>query len=495
VSGQGKGERAAYVIITPVGDRADEHIVKLVANTGGTLRIASQVGGDLTAKLANSGGPQPGSWGSWELDVQGIAAPSALAPPQVTGTQLTSPPGPDYQPPTSPAADDPCRPVYRIDVTSTQWKGINAVGQATAQIPPMTAQGSTDNGQTWTDLGQVMPSTAPSMTGPSTVRLGPASFYWQDPPGTATLPTVAPGGQCPSTGAKPLTDLRVVSGGLASQWVALAGLNQTAPPIGGGAGAQPVEQQNGVVVTPDNPSGVAMPRADGVDQAGLTVQLDPASGSGIVPPTDPQYKLVYYRVAGPNTLVTGLYTPGDYADYVAVGPYAAAGGGQIQPTRNFLVTTSAAAQTLIGEINDSGTASGAVTSQGFKVTAFGTPLSPSGTATGGIQIVGCSSSPTAICPLSAPADGAPVLYQAGGPGSGPATGLQFSATAVTSRSSLPLQVGTGDAHTIGSAPLDIQSNRAVLQDTSPFWPQDRVDTALATQGELVAAPSIPIGGN
>ena len=114
----------------------------------------------------------------------------------------------------------------------------------------------------------------------------------------------------PASGDEPLTDVRVVSAGLASKPVALANLHAAAPAVGGGPGAQPINAQNGVTVTPDNPAGTAMPRADGVDQAGLTVQLIPADGGGIMPPTDPQYNLVYYRVAGTNTWSPGCTRPG-----------------------------------------------------------------------------------------------------------------------------------------------------------------------------------------
>ena len=53
--------------------------------------------------------------------------------------------------------------------------------------------------------------------------------------------------------------------------------------------------------------------------------------------------LVYYRDNVTNDLVTGLYQPGDYADYVAVGPYAA-DGSAAEPTSNYLTTTSTAAR-------------------------------------------------------------------------------------------------------------------------------------------------------
>ena len=387
------------MVITPAGDPADQHEVKLQVNPtaglAGIVRITDQAGGDLTATLAQDGGG--GSWwGGWQLHVTGPGQPVAAKAPAVTGYQLTSMPSSDYQAPTSPVADDPCRPVYRFDVTGAQWTvpGVGA-GQAharlTAQIPAMTAQGSTDGGKTWTDLGQLMPATAPSLTG-QTVTLGPSSFYWQDPVTAAAAPAVAAaagGSQCPASGDAPLTDVRVVSGGLPSNPVTVASLNAAAPAVGGGPGAQPIASQNGLVVNPDNPSGTATPRADGVDQAGLTVQLKPASTGGIIPASDPQYKLVYYRVNNTNTLVTGLYTAADYGDYVAVGPYAA--DGSTAATKSYLVTASTAGQSLLGVVNDSGVTA-PFTSGAIGVAAPASPLSPIGSAAAGIQITGCAGS-------------------------------------------------------------------------------------------------------
>ena len=206
------GERAAYVIITPAGDSADEHVVKLLAGADGTLSIPDQpgqpgqVGGYLTASLSQVS-PGPGSLGTWQLTVTGGGAPAASAAPSVAGYRLTAAPDPaNYTPPSGPAADDPCRPVYRFDVTGAQWNSVTSAGQVSAQLPPMTAQGSADGGQTWQDLGQLMPSAAPAVAADGTVTLGPASFFFQNAAGTVTAPGVWTSGQpsaCPATGPGP----------------------------------------------------------------------------------------------------------------------------------------------------------------------------------------------------------------------------------------------------------------------------------------------------
>jgi hypothetical protein len=485
-------EHATYVVITPAGDSADEHIVKLVSAADGTLSIAAQAGGDLTATVQQL--PQPGGlWGTWQLTVSGGSTPAASAAPSVVGYRLTAAPDPaNYQPPTSPAADDPCRPVYRFDVTGAQWTHVASAGQQTAQIPAMTAQGSSDGGKTWADLGQLMPATHPAVAADGTVTLGPASFFFQNTPGTATPPgvwTSPEASQCPAAGTAPVTEVRVVSGGLASSPVMLA--DPKAPPLNGGPGATPVD---GLQAVPDGDGGAAaMPLADGVDQAGLTLQLIP-SGGGSIDSSDPRYSLVYYRDDATKALVTGLYQPGAYADYVSVGHYAADGEAG-EPNRNWLVTTSTAPGNLDAVMNDSGTTtpSSGSASQPFKVAAYSNPLTPVGTATGGIGITGCTASPTGTCTLAVPAATAPALYQAGDPADGPVTGLQFSVTAITGRVSLPLQVGTANAHNLGTAPLDVTASQAKLTDTSQFWPTDTIDTALVTAGQLVPAVSIHVG--
>jgi hypothetical protein len=483
-----KGERAAYVIITPAGDSADEHIVKLTAVDDGTLHIESQAGGYLTASLTQVAAT-PGSSGTWQLTVTGGSAPVASAAPTVTGHRLTAKPDPaSYLPPTSPAADDPCRPVYRFDVTGAQWKNVTSAQQVSTQLPAMTAQGSIDGGATWQNLGQLMPATAPTVAADGTVTLGPASFFFQNAAGTATPPGVDPTGDlCPATGDQPVTEVRVVSGGLASSPVTLA--DPKAPPLNGGTGATPVQ---GVGVVPDGNGGTAaVLRADGVDQAGLTLQLTP-SGGGSVPASDPRYNLVYYRDDVTKALVTGLYQPGDYAGYTGIGPYAADGSAG-QPTRNYLATTSTAAGRLDPVMNDTGTVT-AYTGSPFAVAGSSNPLTPTGAnITGGVGITGCTTSPTAACTLAVPASTAPALYQAGGPDSGPVTGLLLSASVVTGRASLPLQTGTANAHELGSAPLTVSASQAKLTDTSQFFPSDTVDTSLATAGQLVPVLSVPVG--
>lgn len=489
-SAEDNGEWASYVVITPKNDPADEHLVKVKVTASGDVEADSQVGGALTATLDRGSGVG-GSWGPWNLTIKGPPAPAALAAPTLTGFRLTSPPGPGWKPPTHSPPDDPCRPVYRFDVSGASWTDTDAPSQVTAQIPAMTAEGSSDDGKTWQELGELMPVTAPARSA-DVVTLGPASFFWQDPPGPGKGrgPRAAPEArdQCPGNGGKPLTDMRVTSGGLSSNIVHLADLK--APDIGGGPGATRVDSITATAATGEN----ATPLADGVDQATVDLALN-SSGGGVIPNDDPRYQLVYYRDTGNDALVTGLYESAHFADYVAVGPFQGeySDTGAAERVHNYLTTTSTGAQSLVADMNDTGTASPyhsePLVVKGDSVSQ----LETTGTAAGGIQITGCPGA----CPLAAPADTAPALYQAGADSAGPVTGVQFKVEAVTGVASLPLQVGTDNVHTLASALLEIQppGNKAVLRQTSGFWPTGTIDTSLVTSGELVRALSVTVGGS
>jgi hypothetical protein len=467
------GEWSSYVVITPEGDPADEHIVKLRVTASRDVTIESQAGGGLTATVEHLDG-LGGLWGQWKLAITGSAAPKAAAAPRVTGYRLTSAPKDGWQPPGKPVANDPRRPVFRFDVTGAKWAGIGATNdQVAAQIPAMTAQGSADGGKTWQDLGRLMPATAPVLDrGTGTVTLGPASFFWQDPPD-----------------ATPLTEIRVGSGGLFSSVIRLADLKAPALDNTYQVPASKVEAQ------PATGSGTAAPLADGVDQATLNLTIT-SQGAGLIANEDPRYGLVYYRDKDTDRLITGLYTPGQYSGYIAVGPFEGvySDTGTSGRVHSYVMTTSTAQQPLVAEMNDTGTDK-AYTGSGFNVTARATTLlGTTGTAAKGVQVTWNGG----VAPLAAPARDRPALYQAGSASAGPLTGLQLKVEAVTGVASLPLEVGTANAHTLASAPMAIPAppgNQAVLQQTSGFWPAGTIDTALVSSGELVRALSVTVGGS
>ena len=125
----------------------------------------------------------------------------------------------------------------------------------------------------------------------------------------------------PCTGPAPVTDVRVVSGGLGVQ-PGHAGWSQGAT-AHGGSGATPIQ---GVAAVPDGNGGAAaVLRADGVDLAGLIARADPVRRRIGAWRSDPRYNLVYYQDDVTKALVTGLYQPGDFDDYAGTGRTAADG--------------------------------------------------------------------------------------------------------------------------------------------------------------------------
>jgi len=316
------------------------------------------------------------------------------------------------------------------------------------------------------------------------VTLGAASFFWQA-----------------DAGQQPLTDVRVMSGGLASAVVHLAGL--TPPPTNGGPTAPAVQALSltSAIANPANP-GVAAPRANGVDQAPLNVTLQPANGGGVIPTSDPRYQLVYYRDASSNELVTGLYTPGYYQDYVAVAPWRGAYPNDglngrprdVSQVHAYLVTTSGLGQSLNAVLNDSGVSGssaggsvGVFTSSSLSVLGNTARISPSGTARAGLSLGGC---PAGSCTLVTPTATAPGLYQAGSATAGPSIGLMFGLAATTSQSLLPLRM-TADhpQHPLAKSSITVTNNQALL-DPSVFWPDDTVDMTLLTAGQLISVPGV-----
>jgi len=490
-------------VVTPVNRPADVSLVDMQLGRDLGVNVTNdQIGGSATVSIAPDNQPG-GAFGSWTITVKTPAAPVAQAAPALVGQRLTAPPVDPTLPDTG-LADDPHRPVYRFDVSGAQW-GVANAGQLTTVLPAMTAQGSTD-GTTWTDLGKLMPVTHPTVSG-STVTLGSASFFWQADPGQ-----------------QPLTDVRVVSGGLASNVVHLADL--AAPPTNGGTNATAVSSISLISATAN--AALAAPRADGVDQAPLNVALSPANAGGVIPTSDPRYQLVYYRDASSNELITGLYTPGDYQDYVSVSQWRGAypndglnarlggsrGGGTTpcpkhrhrEPNKHcggsggglgsgapgqahaYLVTTSGLSQSLNAVLNDSGTAGAVFTSSNLSVLGSTASITWSGTARAGLSLNGC---PSGSCTLVTPSTTAPGLYQDGSAAAGPVVGLMFALHATTAQSILPLQISTDhQQHPLAESAITITNNQAQLSNAAVFWPDDRIDTSLLTAGQLVRVPGI-----
>ena len=201
-------------------------------------------------------------------------------------------------------------PVYRIDVGPVSWKVPGAgAGQRQALFQPLDVQATVDqpgedNEKDWTTVGKYMPvatlnQTAPAADGSSIITSGNAgttnpsgSFYWEN---------VAKG--------PAYTQLRVVAGALVSSPIILAKSPNPATPT-----AVPASISVGPAKTNVTAASVA---ANGVDQAPLLVQV--SANGAVLPASDPAYGLVYYRDSS-GDLITNLYAPKDYNDFVGIQP-------------------------------------------------------------------------------------------------------------------------------------------------------------------------------
>jgi hypothetical protein len=141
-------------------DGSGRQLVKVVVD-GNTPRIVEQGGnGRFVFDIASAG--SGGMLGAWTLTVreQQSEGVSVVAAPTVTGERLTPAPAEGWK--STDQIDDPSRPVYRFQVSGTQWKipGANE-GLTETVLPAMQAQGSVD-GSTWVNLGALVPGTCSS---------------------------------------------------------------------------------------------------------------------------------------------------------------------------------------------------------------------------------------------------------------------------------------------------------------------------------------------
>lgn len=499
--------RYAYLVVTPAGDPADERIIKfLVGDDDDALSIPQQVGAsadpDHSASVLSTQLTGPahavgnGDWGAWTLTVSGGAGDGRVSTaPTVTGQQLTSAPiDPAAADPDPTAPDDPYRPVYRFDVSGAQWAQGSASDEVDTQVPAMVVQGLV--GENWVTLGKLMPPTATRSaagTSDSVVTLGPSSFYWQNPPGAA-----------------PVTQVQVGFGGSFSKPVTLSALQP--PPTWS------VTDPNRIaaIKVATGTGGALTPRADGVDESGMSEVLQDFNGKSLSL-TDPRYNLIFYRDSLSRALITGLYQDGSnlyqtsgYNDYVAIEPDADAvsstatsvgstvsagrvsldrmpggptghrrrppsprhhrrhhrggkggggggsgGGGGLGATGELhveAVTTSPDQLNLTPELNDFGLADSTVGGDAIVITPESDALSIDPGSTAARGIA-VDGNKSGPVTLAGPTPSAPAVYQAGAAKTGPQIGLLFASQATTSTSMLPLAPDHYNPAAQGAAPL------------------------------------------
>ncbi len=451
-----------YLVVTPISHPADQRVVRLRLNPDMTVDVTNQAGGATTTSisLVNATGS---AFGQWQLNVTTPAGPVPATAPTVAAARVTT------------AAMTSGPPVYRVDVTGATFT-LPATYADQMTLPPLVVQGST-NGTTWTALGSLVPSLAPTITpqanGTALLQLGPSTFWWENP-----------------TGSPAYTQIRVGfgAGQAQSSAVTLASLPvPTDPPSTSAQGPQVAA-----------PSGIATPVSSGIDQAPLSVQVLDDNGN-VLPVSDAHYPRLYYRQKSNNALVTGLLPPGGTADLVTVTPYAGAayanngnadsGAPGVFQGYHYVATASTQDQRIIGYLSYGD--SSPLNTQDIEVHASAVNPSASGsTVAAGLSLVGCSDFTGGGCRLAATAtspSGAvtPVMYT--NTSTGPLTvGLLTELQATTAASSLPLQHDpTAAAHLLATSSLIVTEGSASLSQASVFANGDKVDTSLATHGVLV----------
>ncbi|MET0693582.1 MAG: hypothetical protein ABWY56_06605, partial [Propionibacteriaceae bacterium] len=487
------GDWRGYLVITPVGRPADTKLVNVQLGRNWAVDISDQTEGSTTVTGSRIG--QGGAFGSWMLTVDTPAAPTLIPPaagatvPIVTASAVTS-------------SKRNRATVYRFDVSAMTWTvpgattppppGVPDNASTQVLIPPLQVQGTND-GITWLPIGSFMPVGKLSRSGqvitvgdPSASVGGGGTFFWENP-----LPPT----RGPNSPLLPVwTQIRVVAGTQASAPVVLSSL--TPPDL-------PSTAISSVTISAgsDPTTGAAVtPAPNGVDQSRLQVAL--TAGGVTLPANDPGYRSVYYRTDGDN-LVTNLYDPTAYDEFVGVQPLAGAGsaltktatrgsGSVPVPAYDYLSTTSTTQRSVTAYVGLSVTAKGSQT-----VTVEGTALdiNPAGTAAPGFSLEGCADfkdSTTGTCYITPVADGLPALYQAGSDATGPIIGAQLSYPARNSVADLPMewQAKNGKEY-LTKASLQESSVKAQLPDDTAFLSTDDVDVNLVSHGQPVPAGNVP----
>jgi len=366
-------------------------------------------------------------------------------------------------------------PVYRFDVSGA---ALTLPGSYANQmsLPPLVVQGST-NGKTWTVLGSLVPSVAPTITpqanGTALLQLGPSTFWWENP---ASSPAYTQIGVGFGTSTPPPST------------VTLANLTApTDPPSNSTQGPQVAA-----------PGGIATPVNSGVDQAPLSVQVLDTNGNAL-PVTDPHYARLYYRQKSSNALVTNLLPAGGTPDFVTITPYAGAaypnngtadpGGPGVFQGFHYVATTSTLDQKIVGYLSygdSSPLNTQDIEMKGVRID----PKAAGSTVAGGVSLTGCSDFTGAGCLLAATSSTpagvlTPVLY-ATPSSAGPVVGLLTTLQATTAAQSLPLQHDpAASAHLLATSTLNMTESSASLKQASVFASGDTVDTVLAAHGVLV----------
>jgi hypothetical protein len=455
-----------YLVVTPTAHPADRRLVRLRLNPNMVVDTANQAGGSTSAAVSAKPDSVAGSaFGRWTLKIGTPTAPKPASAPTLAAQRVTT------------AAMTSGPPVYRFDVTGATLT-VPAAYAEQMTLPALLVRGSTNGGRTWTTLGSIVPSAAPTIitsqgSATAVVQLGPSTFWWENP-----------------AGAPAYTDIGV-SFGTSTPPSNTVTLSKLSPPTDG-----PSNGNQGPQVAA--PAGIATPVDSGIDQAPLSVQVLGADGS-VLSFADPHYGRVYYRQKASNALVTGLLPAAGTADLIGITPYAGAayanngnadtGAPGVFQGYHYVATTSTQDQRIVGYLSYGDAAPLYTNDIEIHATAIN-PVAGGQTVASGLSLTGCADFSGGGCRLAAAvtsASGAvtPVLYA--DTSTGPlAGGLLTVLQATTAQSALPLQHDpAAPAHLLATSLLSVSAGSASLTQSSVFATGDLVDTTLATHGVVV----------
>lgn len=465
------GERAAYVVMTPVARPADRTVAKFKMMGTGQLFEMETAGGSFNFVGNHLQGPF--AYGSWDMSITGPPPADAPAGIKLIGSRLDQ--------------GETDQPVYRFDVPAVTWGlPFSSPLRVQAVVPPLRVHGTTANGDT-VDLGLLVPQGPPARDTSGSVTLAPVSFYWQNGPSSPQITAINVTATSDHSGAT-----------TTSNTVTLADLPTPTP-----GSTTPTQLDVCPALGSAACDATASPANTGLDQAPLRIQIFGDSSTLALPVSNPLYGRIYYTDEN-GELLTGL-VPSDGSPYLRVSPYAGAypndGSSPIGRTPikapvggryGYVTTTSTTEQQITAHLGGSQLYS----QSSVRATRFA-PTLLSGSQGTGFQVGSCSDySTTAACQLAVPDKQDPALFLTTDPTSGELRiGLQFQTVAVSALTSLPLQQLAGQPeHRPATSLVDVNNGVASLSNTSVFQPADTIDTWVVTHGVQVPVTGLRVGG-
>ena len=227
---------------------------------------------------------------------------------------------------------------------------------------------------------------------------------------------------------------------------------------------------------------------------------------------------MYYRDSS-GDLITNLYAPKDYNDFVGIQPSPGAypnngsstavgaarratrpGVGDSAPAYDYGSTAYSGTKNLVAYV---GTAAPTTVDKFSLQGGTYAPIQTDGKAVNpGVGFTGCTDYQSGdSCQLATVVAGSrPALYQAGDATIGPVLGAQLRMVARNALGDLPLQYSAGVTQTaLATARVEITNAGAIAKiipdDKNNFTPTQNIDFSVISHGQLLTLTGVPVGGN